>query len=329
LSPSQNRPGERRTAALRILLASGLALAFCLGTYLLLEATRPSSGLFSFTFLLILPGAVSAFVVYVGDPMRRRGISFYLAVPACILGAVIVLAIVFLREGAVCVVMLAPLWFGSGVAGSLLVFGNRKPDKRHDDVFGSALLLLPLAAFVVEPSLPVPSTGATVSRSVVVQARPDQVWPLLRGIPDVQPGEGRWNVTQDIVGVPRPRGARLVGEGVGADRVAEWDHGVRFRERVTAWEPGRQIAWAFVFEDSEGWAFTDPHLRPDSRYFRVVSGGYHMEPLPSGATRVTLHTRYWIRTPVNAYGRLWGEVFLGDMENNLLALVKQRAERVG
>jgi hypothetical protein len=40
-----------------------------------------------------------------------------------------------------------------------------------------------------------------------------------------------------------------------------------------------------------------------------------------------LDTGYRMRTPVNGYAALWGELFLGDLEGNLLALVKQRAER--
>ena len=34
-----------------------------------------------------------------------------------------------------------------------------------------------------------------------------------------------------------------------------------------------------------------------------------------------------MQTPVNGYSRLWGEIFLGDIEKNLLVLIKQRAER--
>ena len=41
---------------------------------------------------------------------------------------------------------------------------------------------------------------------------------------------------------------------------------------------------------------------------------------------MTLDTRYRIRTPVNAYSAWWGEVFLGDIHDNLLAVIKARAE---
>lgn len=59
----------------------------------------------------------------------------------------------------------------------------------------------------------------------------------------------------------------------------------------------------------------------------MTTGGYDTQPLAPDLTRITLHTRYAVRTPVNAYAALWGEMFLGDLENNLLAVIKGRAER--
>jgi hypothetical protein len=58
----------------------------------------------------------------------------------------------------------------------------------------------------------------------------------------------------------------------------------------------------------------------------VTDGGYRLLPLHNGDQRVILSTRYRVRTPVNAYAALWGQLFLGDMENNLLATIKARAE---
>lgn len=102
---------------------------------------------------------------------------------------------------------------------------------------------------------------------------------------------------------------------------------VAFRERIVEWRPGERIDWRFIFARIDGWRFTDRHLIPDSAYFRVATGGYSLEPLGPGRTRLVIETRYWLRTPVNGYSALWGEIFLGDLENNLLALVKARAER--
>lgn len=329
MSAYSGPPRNVRGAVIRTVAATALALAFALGVYLLLEATQPATGLISFSFLLILPAAVSAFVAYVADPWAERSFRQYLMVPVWLLVAVILASLFVLREGVICVVILSPLWLGAGIVGSWITYRMRRrisPD--HGETFYCATwLMAPLAAMQVEPYLPIPVDNATVTRSVVVDAPPAKIWPLLRGIPDVRPGEGTWNITQDVLGVPRPLGARLVGEGIGAERFANWGEKVKFRERVTDWRPGQQIGWRFIFDDIEGWKFTDRHLMPDSPYFRITTGGYAMERLPDGRTRVTLTTRYRIQTPLNLYSEAWGQFFLGDVENNLLALVKQRAER--
>lgn len=319
---------DMRTAAFRMMGALAVAAAFGLGAYVLLEATRPRNGLVSFSFLLILPAAISAFVAYVADPWSERRLRRYLQVPFWLGLGVIVLSVAVLHEGVICVLILSPLWLASGMAGAAITYRIRRA-LHNGKTYCTALLALPLAAMQIEPFVPIPEKNVTVTRSIVIAAAPSQIWSLLRGIPDVHPGEGRWNMSQDLIGVPRPLGARLVGVGVGAERLAVWEHNISFKERITAWEPDARIGWRFIFDNMDAWGYTDRHLLPDSAYFRVTEGGYRIVPLGSNRTRVVLETSYWIRTPVNAYSALWGELFLGDLENNLLALVKQRADGMG
>jgi hypothetical protein len=316
-----------RRMFLRILAAIAAALAYCLGGYLLIEATRPQSGLISFAFLFVLPAVVCAFVAYVADPWRERSIAAYLLVPLWILGVAMPFSIIFLREGTICVVILSPLWLISGMAGTAATYSIRH---RIDDgrKYSVALFVLPLIVLHLEPMIPLQVQQYNVKREIIVNAAPDKIWPLLEGIPDVQAGEGQWNVSQDIIGVPRPVGARLVGTGLGANRHAKWTLGINFRETITEWEQDRRIGWKFVFDTIDNWEFTDRHLMPDSAYYRVTTGGYTLQPMTVGRTRLTLDTSYWVRTPVNGYSALWGEFFLGDLEENLLTLVKERAEKV-
>lgn len=315
-----------RPALLRILAATAAALAFAWGVYALLQAARPQDGAIGFAFLLVLPAAICGFVAYVADPWKSRSHRGYLMVPVWILLAVALLSLVVLREGVICVILLAPLWLASGAIGAEITYRLRRR-VRDGRTYCVTLFALPLVAIQIEPYVPLPISTATVTRSIEIHASPAQLWPLMRGIPDVRPGEGGWNFTQDVVGVPRPVGARLIGEGVGADRHAVWRHNVRFRERITTWRPGRELAWRFIFDDLAGWGYTDRHLLPNSAYFRVETGGYTAEPVSPGVTRLTLRTTYRLRTPVNAYAQAWGELFLGDLENNLLTLLKGRAER--
>ncbi len=317
-----------RPVAIRLVAALAAAVAFAFGVYLLIEAVQPAAGLISFAFLLILPGAISAFVAFVADPWNERSFSFYMRIPIYLLGVIAVASLFILREGVICVLILSPLWLGSGIMGVTLAYRMRhRRDKGSNATYCSALLVLPLVAMQVEPMMPLPTANPVVTRSIVINASPARIWPLLKGIPDVRPGEGRWNLSQDVIGIPRPIGARLVGNGIGADRFANWGQHIDFRERIIEWVPERRIGWRFIFDDIAGWGFTDRHLMPDTPYFHITTGGYTIEPLASGQTRITLETRYRVTTPVNGYSALWGELFLGDVENNLLALMKQRAEQ--
>lgn len=315
-----------RMGSVRIIAAFAAAAILGVGCYWLLEATQPDNGLISFSFLLILPAAVCALACYVADPFGDRDAAFYRAMPIWTMVGVVAVSVFFLREGVICIILLSPLWCLSGLAGAMLTLRLRKR-LRGDRSWCCAILLAPLLAMQLEPMIQLPESSYSVARSIVIEAEPARIWPLLRGIPDVKSSEGRWNFSQDLIGIPRPLGAQLLGEGIGATRLAHWQHGIDFRERIIEWQPGRRIGWTFDFGGSQGWHFTDRHLRPDSAYFRVTRGGYTLEPFAPGRTRITLDTQYAIRTPVNGYSALWGELFLGDVENNLLAVIKQRAER--
>lgn len=322
------RPHPARPAIIRILAALAAGLAFALGVYVLIDAVQPRSGLVSFTFLLILPAVISAFVAYVADPWKERSFGAYIRVPLYLLGVIIVASLVILREGVICVLILSPLWMISGVTGTAIAYKlRRRQSKGTSTSYCITLFALPLVAMQVEPMIPLSSDEAVVSRSIVINASAATIWPLLKGIPDVQPAEGQWNLSQDVIGIPRPIGARLIGDGIGADRFANWGNHIDFRERIIEWQPERRIGWRFIFDDIAGWGFTDRHLMPDSPYFQVTKGGYTVEPLGPETTRITLDTSYRIKTPVNGYAGLWGELLLGDLENNLLALMKQRGER--
>jgi hypothetical protein len=303
-----------------------LGLVLALVAYWLIDLSRVDGALISISFLILLPTVLSMFVAYVADPTGEQPIDYYLGVALQFMVAGFVVSVFVLREGAVCIMMLGPLWIGSGLGGAGIAYQLRRRVRRGR-TYCTALLLLPVACFEIEPLFPKPVERAVVTRSVVVDAPPSRIWPLLRGISDVASGEGRWNLTQDVVGVPRPVSAHLIGDGVGAQRLAVWGHGIRFREEITEWSLNERMGWRFIFDDANGWAFTDPHLRPGNPYMRITTGGYRVTPTADGRTRVELHTEYWAETPVNAYARIWGEVFLGDLESNILAVVKARAER--
>jgi len=319
-----------KRAAIRIAAACAVAGLWALGSYLLVEWVRPDSGVVSVSFAMIQPAAICSFIAWVGDPFARRGRSFYLAIPLASAAGMIAVSLAVLREGAICVAMLSPLWILFGLAGSLITYRLRRRARVQPDAqqtfLAHGLLALPLVIMPLEAALPVPHAQYTVTDSIIINAPADEIWPLMRGIGRLRPGEGRWNVSQNILRLPRPLEATLHGSGPGAVRRVRWERGVAFREVVDRWVPGSQIGWRFDFAGSTGWEITDPHLRPDGRNLQILSGGYTLEPLGDGQNRLVLETHYVAATQFNAYAAIWGEVLLGDIQRNVLAGIKSRAE---
>ena len=71
---------------------------------------------------------------------------------------------------------------------------------------------------------------------------------------------------------------------------------------------------------------TDRHISPDGAHLRIARGAYRLEPAEGGRTLLRLETRYALRSPVNFYAALWGDLLLGGIQENVLGIVRDRAE---
>jgi hypothetical protein len=317
-----------RRARLRGRIIAGviLALVIALSAYLLINASKANSVAFaSFWFLAVLPAYLCALICYVGDPGRERPRSFYLSVPPIFVGIVILGSAFFLHEGVVCLIMLAPIWLLFGWLG---VFILRRARRGRVDpaCFNASLLFLPLACGGVESRIPIVDQPVTLTRSIVIHTAPAAIWPYAVANAHIRQDEGRWTFAQSIVGLPRPRATVLKGHGVGAVRTAYWGDSINFDERITQWQPGRHLGWSFAFTNSSLQNYTDKHIAPDGQFLKIDTGDYTLTPLSADTTLLTLRTNYIAKTHVNLYAQLWGEILLGDIENNILAIIKQRAE---
>lgn len=311
----------------RFVTALVIAGAVAIGIYFIVEAG--SGGAVGYTLMVVLPAALSAFVAWVGSMRRDWRRSTFFLVPVWIAIGITVVGAAFLREGVICIVMILPLWMLFGVIGVWPVYLYRRSHSRPDkDVFrANALLLLPFLALAVDHYVEPPQSSYVVTREITVAAPPATAWQQLLAIPAIAPGEGRWNISQDILRLPRPAGASLTRRGVGAVRDARWQDGIRFQEIITRWRPGEAIEWRFAFPDPSIHRRTDRHINPNSRQLRVEAGGYRLIPLAGGGTKIRLWTRYHVATPVNGYTAMWGEVILGDIQDNILAIVGGRLAR--
>lgn len=309
----------------RVLAAFLLALIIAFSAYCLVSLSRTNSGVSSLWFLAVLPAFLSALICYIGDPKRVRGAGFYWAVPALLVLIVCVASAFILKEGVVCLIMLAPIWLISGWIGAFTVKRMRKR-KIDPTLFNTSLLLLPLLAGAIEAQMPFSHQSFAVTRSILIDADCAEVWPFAVANADIRPSEGQWNFSQSVLGLPRPRASAIDREGVGAIRTAYWGDHIHFDEVITDWQPGRKLKWDFAFNNTSLQDYTDRHISPDGPMLKITAGDYTLERVAPNRTRLTLQTRYIAKTHANLYAALWGEVFLGDIESNVLAIIKHRAE---
>ncbi|NKJ42337.1 hypothetical protein [Novosphingobium sp. SG720] len=310
----------------RILAGFTLALAIAFSAYILINASKANSVAFaSLWFLAVLPAYLCALICYVGDPALERPRSFYLSVPP-VFGAIVCAgSAIFLREGVICLVMLAPIWLAFGWLGVYILRRVRK-GRAHPARFQASLLFLPLMCGSVESRIPITEQPVTLTRSIVIEAAPAQVWPFAVANAHIGRDEGQWNFTQSMLRLPRPRATTMSGYGVGAIRTAYWGDHINFEERIIQWQPGRRLGWSFAFINSSLQDYTDRHIAPDGQFLKIDTGDYTLTPLAANRTLLTLRTHYIAKTHVNLYAQLWGEILLGDIQSNILAIIKQRAE---
>lgn len=320
------RPSPRAGAG--FLLAM---LALLLGGLLLLTTGVLESSYAGIAFMGIIPFAIGALIT--GAGLQVYSHWGCITIPAVAMAVLFVLLRVTGQEGLLCIILLLPFWLSAGLGGGLAtwVIHRRHRDRGEDDgptrVQVVGLFALPFMLLAAEEASPPAWETRMVVRSVDIAASADAVWPLLLSIPDIREDEGLSTFTHDIAGVPRPAEARLVTREGRLVREGRWGEAIRFEERVTRLAPGRAVHWDFAFPDSSVQDYTDRHISPDGPMLKIAHGGYVLTPLDGGRVRVTLTTTYRMRSRLGWYAGLWGEVMLGDIQDNVLAIIKQRAER--
>jgi hypothetical protein len=322
--PLGTSPANGPTARLSKRLLSGFALALTIAfsAYLLIDHSAWVASIF---FLALLPALLCALICYIGDPDQRRPASFYWQVPFTLVVLVIVGSAVILREGVICILMLSPIWLVSGWVGAFTLRSQRRA-RLGRNTLQSSFVIIPLVAAGLEAQIPIPHERVLLTRSIIVYASADEIWPYAVSNCAIGADEGRWTLTHNIIGLPRPRATLLDGARVGALRTAYWGDHINFEEEITEWAPGRRLGWTFHFSNTSLQDYTDKHISPDGQFLKIDSGDYTIHQISPEAALVTLNTRYIAMTHVNPYAKLWGEFLLGDVQNNVLSIIKSRSE---
>ena len=73
-------------------------------------------------------------------------------------------------------------------------------------------------------------------------------------------------------------------------------------------------------------ATLDEHVVIGGEFFDVLNGTYELEKLGVNKYRLHLYSHFQLTTTFNFYAGIWAKWIMKDIQNNILLVIKKRAE---
>jgi uncharacterized membrane protein YhaH (DUF805 family) len=233
--------------------------------------------------------------------------------------------LLFALEGAICLLMAAPLGYALALLGGLVGYVlQSRPWLSANNVTYLLLLGLTLPALLAaEARTPAEPDVLEVVSAVDIDAPPEVVWRQVIAFPEL-PEPDEWLF---LCGVAYPVRAEIDGRGPGAVRRCVFSTGA-FVEPIDVWEEPRLLAFR-VLEQPEPmtewspYAIHPPHL---DHYLVSRRGQFRLIALPDGRTRLEGTTWYTNRMWPAAYWRSWSDAIIHRIHLRVLRHIRTLAE---
>ncbi|HEY0313548.1 MAG TPA: SRPBCC family protein [Allosphingosinicella sp.] len=297
------------------------------GMFLIVAAVLISAvtfGAYGWGLFVMTPFMVGVATAYLAN--RRNPLDLHqtnlLVSSALGLGGLALLLLAL--EGAVCIVLLAPLALGLALIGGVIGRGVALQRNSRDKPL-MAVALLPLV-FALEAAMP-PSAAIASQESIDIAAPAPAVWRAMTSGADIAEPPG----LVGRAGLAYPLRGKLLGSGVGAVRIGVFSTGLA-RERVTEWVPGRRLAFRVLSQPpamEEMSPYRRVHAPHVSGYFETGETRFTLTPLPGGGTRLTVAASHVLRIDPIPYWEPLARWAASANSRRVLADLKRKAERGG
>lgn len=281
-----------------------------------------ANGAMGMAFIFGAPILVGAITIYLAERLQRRTWLYYchagmLSVILFVLGTLMVML-----EGLICAILIVPLFGSLGAIGGLLMGVICRLTMRPKNGL-YALGALPLVLLALEHTMELQHVHDHVTRTVVINATPAQIWPHLLHAPSIQVGEVPPNWLTRI-GVPMVRSGEF--DAPGATRRVRMDKNVYFDEVITEFKPNRLLAWRYRFyPDSFPPHALDQHVVVGGEFFDLGQTRYRLEA-HGQTTRLHIDFSYRVSTRFNWYAAPLARWLLGNLSEANLTFYQRRAE---
>ncbi|HUR45426.1 MAG TPA: hypothetical protein VMZ27_06045 [Candidatus Saccharimonadales bacterium] len=309
-APSPQRPPW--LTRLAGIVAGDLAIGVTCGIWFLVKAKfSPAigNGLLSLPSMFLVPALGGLIASYIWRSVKPS-ISFVVLNSLWMTLLALVVGAVAFAEGAICLLILSPIFFVAVLTGALVGRILFKADPTRLQV--SILPVLALIA-LAEPLARV-ERESVVRDELVIRAPAAKVWPEVKTFPRIKSQPRFWLFR---LGLPYPESTTASGDFVDADRQCIFSGGAVFKEKVMDFVPNKRL----TFEITE--SPRDPeligHLSPHRGQFLLRENSDGTTTL-IGSTWYTLHIRpLW-------YFDLWTHHIFRAVHLRVMEDVRRRAE---
>jgi small basic protein len=280
----------------------------------------------SISFLFCLPTIIGALSVYLSSEENAKRFTYKFFIPWIPILIFLFFTLVIAWEGWACWLMVLPLFLIAASIGGLLG-AYLKFRKRNNNVYISILTLMPIFLSPIENFVgAIPGTYKAYTY-IDINATQDKIWSNVTRVREIKEEQDKGWLTKSL-GFPRPVKAELNFEGVGAYREAIFTNGLVFHETVTEYADKKKMTFSIKAYPHEIPSTTmDEHVVIGGQYFDVLNGTYELEKLNDKTQRLHLYSHFKMKTTFNFYASWWGKLIMKDIQNNILQVVRHRAEK--
>ncbi len=222
-------------------------------------------------------------------------------------------AAIFMREGAICVLMASPLL----VAIIAIGYGTGRglARIRRSRVMSMSLMPLAVLGVVGETTGPAPDYPATVTDAVTVNAPPEYVWRYIVDYPD-NPNPPDYWLWQ--MGLPAPTHSVAPVQVVGARRDCKFTGNQAFEEKIAVLEPNKKLVFDIIRQPDH------PEI---IGHISVDRGEMTLNRNADGTTTIVATSYYRLHVRPAPYFAWWAEDVTRHIHFRVMGYMKTLAER--
>jgi uncharacterized membrane protein YhaH (DUF805 family) len=303
--------------------------AICITLLLTVPITWLGTSLFQdygWSLFVALPFCMGFASVLIYCVRRQRTIGACVVVALCTVGAAGLALLTVKIEGAICLLMAAPLVGVLAVMGGVVAFAIQSGcfwRKDSPKLFCTVILAVPFSMGLEHYQLPRPPL-LEVRTSVIVNAPPERVWRNVVAFSELPPPR-EWLF---LAGIAYPIRAEIHGHGPGAIRYCNFSTGP-FVEPIEVWDEPNLLKFSVTSNPAPMRELSPYHeLHPAHMDGFLVSkeGQFHLVRLADGRTLLEGTTWYQHHLWPARYWQIWSNYIIHRIHLRVLNHVKELSE---